>query len=1561
MKNNLGQAAAQRHGIDQKSPVSHMQRNMKTNLFCYGSSMNQLRRIYWKTSAMFVILLISPLVVSEKAYGAIQCYQCHGTQTPIDYRPLDSAYRNPSSGGFQGNHRTHMSANAVQAACAKCHPGSNMYTSSHRDGKIKVSSRINNSLTTTYYPSYNNNTSAFTQTATPSLGSCTNVNCHFEAPTPVWGNTPLVYTSPAVNDCYKCHGAAPSDGSHPAASGSGKKHGNYYGTTTASCVKCHSDHTAESLPFAHATSAGNRGLVVSFAAAPNNGFGRYTGNVSYPKYLPSQSPPRNGTCKNLYCHSPGTKASNPDLPNTTAQWGGSLTCTGCHKADNASGSTITSGSHYNHIFGAAGFSQIKCVKCHAATATAGMAIADVSRHVNGQVNLAFDSSSSAANGSYNGSLAKPSSPSVKTPGSAFGNCQNVYCHSAGQADGGTWPPVYTSPTWGNAASGKCGTCHGVTGSDTHGDFSNMMVQRRISTGSHKKHLGYAYGISDSDMQCAICHAGDKTQFTSSFSTCGPVCHNGNANTAVSHANYAINVNIANLFGATATYNGSTKPGSGYSTCGNTYCHSDGQATPVTYAAPKWGDPTTAQCGSCHGANATTPPTSARHARHVGNAYPYEYACALCHNGIVKHNANSSTYALISSGTANSGAQLHVNKSRDVYFDTFNSFGHYSSANLSCNSAYCHSIGNTSVATGSLPGVYNGKIYAKPKWTDAGPLACNSCHGRSTSNGMPDYANAGAPGSATANSHQKHVMSSAIACVECHEKTTKTGTTIRSTFPSRHVDGTTHDVYFNLSGLSPGGTYNNSSKTCSSTYCHGTGPSLAWGGTTFCNSCHSANAGSSGGGGVNNWGAAPVNAHKMHIEETTLLPSKYTNYSAGNLSSGATTYRFGCASCHNPTQASHVSGYARNPYRAQVFFGFTSPGKKPFYTYTGTHAGTADNGFAWSNANTACTSTYCHSNGAGGTGNTEVSWATTAKSAAATRCRLCHGDATSNNLSGKHRAHVNNDTTFGTNNSFGCKECHAKTVMGNNTSISNKVNHVNKLKDYSGARAYGPSHYNTATKQCTNIYCHSNGNPVSLVFVSMTGSRVWNGNATFLCNGCHGRSNPATGTPDYPNGGAPSNTANSHPTHVTKLNIVDTTGCAVCHRKTIDASTVNKFRNFSTLHLSGSRDVTFNSTKTGVNSSWTAGSATCNSVVCHSNGRGTFQATPPRWGETDNCGYCHPIASLGGAHAKHIDLSQTVTFYTYTANRSTVSTYNFGCSNCHPLANTKHASGTIMLDFRPSVAGIGTLRQKNSAAITSSGPAGTTNGGTTADSATNSVVKCLNVYCHSNGYAANTVYATTPDWYGSGFSGDKCAGCHGNSPNSTIAGSPAHYSNNFLGQGVTGGHVVGIHYDTIFTGTVGLAAAGTSNTSGHGNAGTSTTINCNICHYATVTSSSNDKNVVCTSCHNGTQATLRGDAAISNKSIHVNGVANVSFNPINVLSKAQMLNGNSVPPYSDTWTRNGGYKNAGSYEAANTALDTATMWNSATKTCSNVSCHNGQTVNWGSTNGSTRCQSCHTDM
>ena len=368
-------------------------------------------------------------IVNYKRAVTVQCYDCHGTRKTYDFRPIDAPYRNITSGGFQGTHRTHMTSAATAANCAVCHPGSESYNTAHRDGLIQLATDIKHSPLQTRY---NNYSTPFPQTPQPNLGSCTNISCHFEKTTPIWGIS-LPFRAPA--DCNRCHGAAPADGSHPAESGPGKKHGDYYGTDTGSCSKCHIDHTNEAAPFAHATSAATRSLNVQFKSAPNDG-GLYGGTVNYPAFLPSQNPSRNGTCTELYCHSDGQGGA----ARTTPVWGGANTvsCGFCH--DSASDTTSLSGRHGVHT-GPSGYA-FSCERCHRDTVSGSDAIIDRSRHVNKTKDVAF-----REGGNFNG---------------GDKGCSNTYCHS--NAAGG--PPAF-AVKWTDTTAMKCYSCHkGQTGDNT---------------------------------------------------------------------------------------------------------------------------------------------------------------------------------------------------------------------------------------------------------------------------------------------------------------------------------------------------------------------------------------------------------------------------------------------------------------------------------------------------------------------------------------------------------------------------------------------------------------------------------------------------------------------------------------------------------------------------------------------------------------------------------------------------------------------------------------------------------------------------------------------------------------------------------------------------------------------------------------------------------------------------------------------------------------------------------------------------------------------------------------
>ncbi len=401
--------------------------------------------------AVCFAILSTIMFFSTGAIAAIQCYQCHGSSIPNDYRPLDSSYRNISTGGFKGNHRTHMGSGASPASCNHCHGNGvdvSAYLANHRNSSIDMVANINNSPKSGG-AAYSKGV-FFNQTSAPVTGTCSNVNCHFESITPPWGGAP--FTAP--NDCNKCHGAPPS-GDVSGAAGSHTKHNQYY-SGTSNCQKCHSNNTT----FAHATSSGHRLLNVNFTAAPNNGNGSYTGPLN--DYLPSQNNVF-GICTNLYCHSPGTKTTSPDPPNVIPTWGGaSLSCTGCH----AYPPSYTSGSPKANSHGR--HAAATCDKCHFSTTTNGTTIANAALHVNNAFNV---NPGSGIAFSY----------SFATGG---GTCSTISCHFNGTA------------TWGGTVA--CGGCH---------PFTNAAM----ISGSHATHLTAVKGPSG--LTCDSCHGTGATTGT----------------------------------------------------------------------------------------------------------------------------------------------------------------------------------------------------------------------------------------------------------------------------------------------------------------------------------------------------------------------------------------------------------------------------------------------------------------------------------------------------------------------------------------------------------------------------------------------------------------------------------------------------------------------------------------------------------------------------------------------------------------------------------------------------------------------------------------------------------------------------------------------------------------------------------------------------------------------------------------------------------------------------------------------------------------------------------------
>lgn len=334
----------------------------------------------------------------------------------------------------------------------------------------------------------------------------------------------------------------------------------------------------------------------------------------------------------------------------------------------------------------------------------------------------------------------------------------------------------------------------------------------------------------------------------------------------------------------------------------------------------------------------------------------------------------------------------------------------------------------------------------------------------------------------------------------------------------------------------------------------------------------------------------------------------------------------------------------------------------------------------------------------------------------TSCTGCHGHNVGSDapiVTGKHAAHTNNVTTLGVN--YSCAACHAPTVSSD-TTFSNAANHnPNNLTsapfgapnvNYGGTMA---GTYDSGTYTCTAT-CHTDGKggaPATAV--------AWNGVMILDCKGCHGGASSQAGEPVYVSGAAGSATANSHPKHVTATGV--DASCQNCHGATMSGSVLNA----SGKHTDGSLDVVQGNSKTFV---YTAGTKTCATASCHSNG--FFTADDAQWGATLTCAGCHgdkatAAAKLTGAHNAHM-------------NGGATTGGTLGCVDCHAPSvtndTTLKASGghmNNMLNF---------------------------SGARAYKAGFNLAAGTCSTYCHTNGKGAAPAVAVT--WSGPAID---CSGCH----------------------------------------------------------------------------------------------------------------------------------------------------------------------------------------------------------
>jgi predicted CxxxxCH...CXXCH cytochrome family protein len=234
-------------------------------------------------------------------------------------------------------------------------------------------------------------------------------------------------------------------------------------------------------------------------------------------------------------------------------------------------------------------------------------------------------------------------------------------------------------------------------------------------------------------------------------------------------------------------------------------------------------------------------------------------------------------------------------------------------------------------------------------------------------------------------------------------------------------------------------------------------------------------------------------------------------------------------------------------------------------------------------------------------------------------------------------------------------------------------HVNKTRDvaiepYTAGSVPGGGSFDPATKQCSNVYCHSNAKVGTAV--EQYAIVTWGG-AALDCTSCHDY------PPSYTNGGAGTATANSHPTHVNSG-----IGCQKCHNQTTQDGTTIRLDILPTKHVNANtQDVYFDSTNpSGI---YNTASKTCSTITCHNDGTavwtgGTAAGDTPAWGTDAGCGACHgntmytdyrkaaPLYTSGSpkpnAHQYHVDTRATPSGETQ-------------CLHCHYATTTTNTTIT----------------------------------------------------------------------------------------------------------------------------------------------------------------------------------------------------------------------------------------------------------------------------------------------
>jgi predicted CxxxxCH...CXXCH cytochrome family protein len=178
---------------------------------------------------------------------------------------------------------------------------------------------------------------------------------------------------------------------------------------------------------------------------------------------------------------------------------------------------------------------------------------------------------------------------------------------------------------------NCTTCHGSTTSNAPPkDLNGNTSTSDRGVGAHQAHL--MGNINGKNLTCTECHNVPGGVYTPGHldpdNRAEVLMNNPLANLKTNDPSTSQYDPSLPLFEPDPLYNSSTL------SCSNTYCHGNFKNGNLDNV-PNWTDPSTSQCGSCHG-NGTNPLPKTNS---EGGSHPGSTNCSNCHGGVVDADLN----------------------------------------------------------------------------------------------------------------------------------------------------------------------------------------------------------------------------------------------------------------------------------------------------------------------------------------------------------------------------------------------------------------------------------------------------------------------------------------------------------------------------------------------------------------------------------------------------------------------------------------------------------------------------------------------------------------------------------------------------------------------------------------------------------------------------------------------------------------------------------------------------------------------------------------------------------